>query len=283
MTTTNNKRTHHENSRTKHMKHTSSAPAHVTPPHQKHHVPLPDHAKQTITRPSRRSVKESGSTTRDSIITAAYDLFREKGLAKMSLSELARRVGMDQSSLYYYFPSKEVLLSKISHSTIDVPTLEALSRYSSSHSAYLYALIMQDVVEKCEMPIDFIEMESAARNQPEAFALFFARYKKIYSALTDIIQAGIDANEFRPCAADERAVTILSVNEGLQHHFHAKQRGELLLAESGYTAHNYSPEDIGHLSAQSIIPGLTIQHIDLNEVAKEGQRLYARIMQRTLE
>ena len=79
-------------------------------------------------------------------------------------------------------------------------------------------------------------------------------------------------------AADERAVTILSINEGLQHHFHAKERGELLLTDSGYTAHNHSPEDIGHMSALSVIPALIPASIDFDEKAHEGRRLYAQIV-----
>ena len=228
----------------------------------------------------RRNANGSLSTTRDSIITTAYDLFREKGYAKASLSELARRIGMDPSSLYYYFPSKEALLAEIFNPETDIPSLEDLSFYTTSRTEQLYALIMQDVVQKCEMPLDFIDMESAARSKPKAFAKFYERYKEFYHTLVKVIECGIEEKEFRPCEADERAVTILSINEGLQHHFHAKERGELLLAESGYTAHDHSPEDIGHLSALSVIPALITEDINFDEAAHRGRRLYSLIVKR---
>lgn len=80
-------------------------------------------AKST-NKPTKNTHRKHGvddhSITRDSIISTAFDLFREKGYAKASISELARRIGMDPSSLYYYFPSKEALLAEISNPKIEV-------------------------------------------------------------------------------------------------------------------------------------------------------------------
>ena len=227
---------------------------------------------------ARRTSHSNRSATRDGIITTAIDLFREKGYANSSMSEVARRVGIDPSSLYYYFPSKAAILAELFRPETPIPSFNDLSHLSSSRTEQLYALIVQDVAQKCELPLDFIEMESAVRNDPESFAEFYERYSAFYNTLVKVIERGVEEGEFRPCAADERAVTILSVNEGLQHHFHAKQRGELLLAVSGYTARNYTPEDIGHLSALSVIPGLINESINFDEAAKCGRRLYSLIV-----
>lgn len=123
------------------------------------------HRAPTKKTSHRRNSDDSHSITRDSIISTAFDLFREKGYAKASISELARRVDMDPSSVYYYFPSKEALLAEISEPAINVPTLEELSSYTDSRTVQLYALIMMDVVQKCELPLDFIDVESAARKK----------------------------------------------------------------------------------------------------------------------
>lgn len=119
-------------------------------------------AKST-NKPTKNAHRKHGvddhSITRDSIISTAFDLFREKGYAKASISELARRIGMDPSSLYYYFPSKEALLAEISNPKIEVPTMEELSSFTNSRTVQLYTLIMMDVVQKCELPLDFIDVE----------------------------------------------------------------------------------------------------------------------------
>lgn len=136
----------------------------------------------------RHSAEDNHSITRDSIISTAFDLFREKGYAKASISELARRVNMDPSSVYYYFPSKEALLAEISEPAIDIPTLDELSSYTSSRTVQLFALIEMDVVQKCELPLDFIDVESAARKKPAAFSSFYDRYKKFYLTLLSVIE-----------------------------------------------------------------------------------------------
>ncbi|TNE49586.1 MAG: TetR/AcrR family transcriptional regulator [Deltaproteobacteria bacterium] len=41
------------------------------------------------------------------ILTAAFELFVEKGYHKTTLGEIARSVGIGQGTLYYYFPTKD--------------------------------------------------------------------------------------------------------------------------------------------------------------------------------
>lgn len=123
-------------------------------------------ARKTSKNNHRYASDDNHSATRKYIISTAYDLFREKGYAKASMSELARRINMDPSSLYYYFPSKEALLAELCDPAIDTPSLDKLRSYTNSYTVALYALIMMDVVRKCELPLDFIDVESAARKNP---------------------------------------------------------------------------------------------------------------------
>jgi AcrR family transcriptional regulator len=48
--------------------------------------------------------------TRVRILEVALDLFIERGYDKVSLREIAERVGVTKAALYYYFPSKEQIL-----------------------------------------------------------------------------------------------------------------------------------------------------------------------------
>jgi AcrR family transcriptional regulator len=52
---------------------------------------------------------------RAGILTAAADLFREKGYRAATLDDIARRVGVSKPTLYGYFRSKEELLAAIFH------------------------------------------------------------------------------------------------------------------------------------------------------------------------
>ena len=51
--------------------------------------------------------KIENSETAQKILEAALSLWSEKGYEESTMRELARRLGMGVSSLYFYFPSKE--------------------------------------------------------------------------------------------------------------------------------------------------------------------------------
>ena len=59
---------------------------------------------------SRTKARAKSQETRNNIIAVAIGLFRAKGYARTSMSEIARQAGVDPSSFYYYFASKEALI-----------------------------------------------------------------------------------------------------------------------------------------------------------------------------
>lgn len=224
-------------------------------------------------RPRKQGIKSENP--RESILATAIKLFQERGYAKTSLSEIARQNGMDQSSLYYWFPSKEAILESIfdRNKLAPIPRIIHNREINEPYVIQLYLLIVSDVVTKCDLPFDFIELEGVAHQHPERFEYLFKDYRNRYQTMLRVLQEGIDVQEFIPCEADERVVTILSVNEGLQHHYHAKKRGELILEASGYTVSNYTPESIGFLSAQTILPSLATEPLDLLAIRARAQEI----------
>ena len=69
----------------------------------------PDHdgeprpVRRTGGEPRRERLRRQA---RDEILDAAMEVITEQGVAALNLSEVARRVGMGQPSLYRYFPSR---------------------------------------------------------------------------------------------------------------------------------------------------------------------------------
>lgn len=53
------------------------------------------------------------SRTREKIVAAAMDLFAFHGYGSTGLSEIARKAGVQQGSLYHFFPTKEELLAAV--------------------------------------------------------------------------------------------------------------------------------------------------------------------------
>jgi TetR/AcrR family transcriptional regulator len=203
---------------------------------------------------------------RQLIIDTASKLFREQGYAKTSISQIARVIGLDQSSIYYWFKSKEEILVGIYDPNATIPLLNIINEEIEDRVVQLYSLIVYDVVRKCELPFDFIELEALIHEHPEKYQGLLEGYKNYYHAFINIISSGIEEGIFNECPVDEQAVTILSINEGLQHHYHAKKRNQLILTSCDYLVKDYSPHAIGHMAARTIIPGMVVEPQDIQQI-----------------
>lgn len=236
-------------------------------------------AAQNKTRPStvKKSARSRKSTTkpnqREQIIYTASKLFHERGYNKTSITEIARQIGLDQSSIYYWFPSKEAILASIFDTNKIVPVLDQIDQDVNDRVVQLYMLIVYDVVRKCELPFDFIELEALANERPEKYGVLLNTYREYYQAVERVIEAGIEEKAFKECLVDEQVVLILSIGEGLQHHYHAKQRDKLILTLCDYEVKEHSPHEIGHMAARAILPGMleTARDIeDIRQIATEA-------------
>ncbi len=61
-------------------------------------------------RPARRGPYRKSQQTRENILAAAMEVFRTHGFRATAVAEIADRLGLDQSSIFYYFPNKTELL-----------------------------------------------------------------------------------------------------------------------------------------------------------------------------
>ena len=55
----------------------------------------------------------SSASTRQTILDAAYGLFRRKGFTRVSMDEIAARASVTKRTLYYHFASKDRLLAEV--------------------------------------------------------------------------------------------------------------------------------------------------------------------------
>lgn len=142
----------------------------------------------------------------------------------------------------------------------------------------LCALVVHDVRTKCALPFDFMEFETAASQDSKEFTALLHLYSKLYNGLVCVIEEGQATGDFIACDAGTRAVTILSINDGLQHHYHAKERNQLILEAAGYQVHNLTPSQIGSMSAQATIPDLVTTPQDSRALSRKTKEYYDRVM-----
>lgn len=57
----------------------------------------------------------SAATTKNRILTAAYDLLYKGGFARVSMDAIAANAGVTKRTLYYHFDSKDALVAAVLH------------------------------------------------------------------------------------------------------------------------------------------------------------------------
>jgi AcrR family transcriptional regulator len=149
------------------------------------------------------------------IVTAALELFVERGFTATKLADVARRAGVTKGTVYLYFDSKEALLKTIVRETI-VPALASGEQLVAEHrgsAADLVASLIRNwwacIGETRLSGIPKLMMAEAG-NFP-ALARFF--YDEVISRghrlFATAIERGITAGEFRP--VDVRLAVRLAI------------------------------------------------------------------------
>ncbi|WP_319017961.1 TetR/AcrR family transcriptional regulator [Mycolicibacterium baixiangningiae] len=159
---------------------------------------------------------------RGDILKAAAELFAARGFGSTRMDAIAERAGLGQSSLYYWFRSKdEILRGIMNQNRVSLEAARVLSQRDEAAAVRLYIVLYQDVVQMCTAPLNFYDLEEAAKKQPEVFGDFQDDYDELSARLRSIIEEGVASGEFIEVSPEEFARTALSLNEGSQYRFHA--------------------------------------------------------------
>ncbi len=115
------------------------------------------------------------------------------------MSEIARRSGLRQSSVYYYFRDKEQILEEILASVNRV-ILDELARINADGgppALRLYRLIRIDVRQICAFPYDINEVSRLSALQEERFQRFWAERRELNLSVEALLREGIAAGRDR--------------------------------------------------------------------------------------
>jgi AcrR family transcriptional regulator len=85
------------------------------------------------TPPATRQSKQPDER-RDEIVAATRQLFGERGVAKVSVTEIAKRVGVTRGLIYHYFPDRDALIDLIFEDHID-EFVGAVTRWDAEREA----------------------------------------------------------------------------------------------------------------------------------------------------
>src|ERR1700754_4661392 len=116
--------------------------------------------KRRVGRPRKQAQATPGEDLREQIVAAAAELFRSRGIAQVSMQEIAQSVGLGTSSLYYWFRRKELIVAELVQRVNRLPIEHArtLSRAQVPADAQLFALVRFDVLLICDFPLEISEV-----------------------------------------------------------------------------------------------------------------------------
>lgn len=171
-----------------------------------------------MTKASRENATRSGLSRQlitSELLDKATDLFAEKGYESTSLLDIARALGVSRPALYHYVSSKEELLSmlveQVSHNLGEV--LENLSsRQDLSPTQKLRDVVGLMVRQHAEHPAQFRILDRSETVLPEPVGTRHREAKrKVLRGVMAVIEAGIEAREFRSVDTRTAALCVLGM------------------------------------------------------------------------
>jgi len=201
----------------------------------------------------------------DEILAAAGRLFGEQGVGGTTMTQLAKAVGLRQSSLYYWFASKEELVAALV-SRANVVPLEIVARIEAEGgppAVRLHRFVRADVVALCEMPIDINEVHRIAARERERFRSYWDERSTLEKRIAGIVRAGIEDGSLREVDQRLTALTIMANDEGVQNWYRLGSRR--------------AADTIGRSLADLVVGGLLCAPGRLDAVRRGVDRLEAAI------
>jgi AcrR family transcriptional regulator len=230
-------------------------------------------ANRRTGRPRRNRRASILGDPRDEILSVASQLFAERGVTATTMAEIARRSGLQQSSVYYYFGNREQVLEAIVAEANRAP-LELVDRVRAdggAPSVQLYRMIRADVAALCALPYDLNELHRLAARDQKTFARYWRERDRLIGAVSEIVTEGIDAGELRDVVPRLAALTLLANDEATQNWL----RGDLKRPKTSAGALG-TPHVIGTFLADLTVRGLLVAPRDLDRVRRVADTLDAR-------
>jgi TetR/AcrR family transcriptional regulator len=211
-----------------------------------------------IGRP-RKSPLKSDLDPRAQIIEAATGLFAQRGVAHVSMLEIAQRAGLGASSLYYWFRRKELLVAEILQSVNRLPLAYAqmLEAGDDAADVQLWRFVRFDVRMVCDFPLEITEIHRFAALDPEAFETYWAERAALTDAVARMVRRGVKAEIFRPVDAHLCGLTIVAGDESVQNWLRQGER-------------RYPPDAIAELVADQTVGGLLARPLRLAKLKKQA-------------
>ena len=158
---------------------------------------------RTLTKRAKPRWRRRKNARPEEILTAALEVFADRGFAATKLEDVARKAGVTKGTIYLYFENKEALFKALVRQTI-VPVIaqgEAIAQAFTGSARDLFERLVREywrLVGETSLASIPRLMIAEAGNFPE-LARFY--YKEVvtrgHRLMAGVLERGIKAGEFK--------------------------------------------------------------------------------------
>lgn len=177
-------------------------------------MPAPDRNNLDVMKANKKMSLNDELSSRETklirILDEAAKTLNRKGLSQSSLAELAKRLGISRSALYYYFEDQEDLVFQCYRRACEQLSIQ-LNEARQYHSETLMVIEMfiKNVLGEHQPELAVLSEPAFLRDNQQK--IIFKLYDSLRSSLADIIDEGINKNELRSCHSGLVASAIIGI------------------------------------------------------------------------
>jgi AcrR family transcriptional regulator len=158
---------------------------------------------------------------KEKIGLVAMKCFERYGLEKTTLEDIAREVGLNKASLYYYYKNKEDIFLEVAISEGKRwlgGLQEKVLRKKGTEARVTFYLVERINYYKNVLNMNRVSAETVNRMLPRFFELFDAVLKQEVQFLESVIREGVKEEELEVVNSGRLAASLIGVNDALKHH-----------------------------------------------------------------
>jgi len=158
---------------------------------------------------------------KEKIGRVAMKCFARYGLDKTTLDDIAKEVGLNKASLYYYYKNKEDIFLEVAirEGQEFLKTLqEHVLEKKGTEARVMFYLVERINYYKNILNMNRVSAETLNRMLPRFFELLDAIMKQEVKFLSRIILEGVKAKELKQVNHERLASSLIIMNDALKHH-----------------------------------------------------------------
>jgi len=171
--------------------------------------------------------------------------------------EIAEQSGLGQSSLYYWYRRKELIVAELLQQVNRLPLAFAKQLEGEGEGAdvQLFRLVQFDVRTVCEFPLEITEVHRLSRRERTAFETYWKERRELTCTIERLIERGIESGAFRNVDAYLCALTIIAQDESVQNWFLREPRAKVRGHGDPHAA-RYRADEIAEFVASQTVASL---------------------------